>query len=123
GRAVAAAAAGALLPRVGGARARRSELPGGAACRPVSRRGVGRLRRRGRPAGPRRCGARAPCASRVTATAHVTPRAVGSRVLRNLALLVADAFFPPLCLGCSRRGVALCAECRGSLPRLPDGLC
>jgi ComF family protein len=34
-----------------------------------------------------------------------------------------DALFPPRCVGCTRRGVALCDTCRGQLPYLPRGVC
>jgi predicted amidophosphoribosyltransferase len=44
---------------------------------------------------------------------------VESRVLAQLL----DLVFPPKCLGCERRGVALCIECRGDLPFLPPDVC
>jgi ComF family protein len=34
-----------------------------------------------------------------------------------------DLLFPALCIGCQRRGVALCAACRAELPRLPSAVC
>lgn len=34
-----------------------------------------------------------------------------------------EALFPARCIGCQRRGTALCAECRAELPYLPPGIC
>src|SRR5215470_13873300 len=34
-----------------------------------------------------------------------------------------DELFPPRCIGCQRRGVALCTPCRQELPYLPRGVC
>lgn len=34
-----------------------------------------------------------------------------------------DQVFPARCIGCQRRGVALCEACRPRLPYLPDGVC
>jgi len=34
-----------------------------------------------------------------------------------------EAIFPARCLGCQRRGVALCGHCRPHLPRLPQDVC
>ncbi len=34
-----------------------------------------------------------------------------------------DTLFPARCLGCGRRGVALCPGCRAALPYLPAGIC
>jgi ComF family protein len=34
-----------------------------------------------------------------------------------------DGLFPPCCIGCSRRGVALCGACRLELPYLPGQVC
>jgi competence protein ComFC len=44
-------------------------------------------------------------------------------MLRSLARAALDTLFPAACLGCGRRGTALCAECRRGLPYLPEGLC
>lgn len=40
-------------------------------------------------------------------------------VLRGLG----EALFPARCIGCQRRGTALCEPCRAELPYLPSGLC
>src|SRR5205807_8293866 len=37
--------------------------------------------------------------------------------------LVAETVFPARCIGCGRRGVALCHGCRVGLPYLPSGVC
>jgi ComF family protein len=37
--------------------------------------------------------------------------------------LVAEAVFPARCIGCGRRGVALCHRCRMELPYLPLAVC
>ena len=37
--------------------------------------------------------------------------------------LVAETVFPARCIGCGRRGVALCRGCRAELPYLPSGVC
>jgi ComF family protein len=37
--------------------------------------------------------------------------------------LVAEALFPARCIGCQRRGTALCTACRSELPYLPAGVC
>ncbi len=37
--------------------------------------------------------------------------------------LIGEALFPARCIGCQRRGIALCAACRAELPYLPSGLC
>lgn len=37
--------------------------------------------------------------------------------------VLADTVFPTACIGCSRRGTVLCADCRRDLPYLPDGVC
>lgn len=34
-----------------------------------------------------------------------------------------DQVFPARCIGCQRRGVALCDACRPQLPYLPEGVC
>ena len=34
-----------------------------------------------------------------------------------------EALFPARCLGCLRRGIALCDTCRAELPYLPPGVC
>lgn len=34
-----------------------------------------------------------------------------------------DELFPPRCIGCARRGLALCGPCRAELPYLPQGVC
>jgi ComF family protein len=44
-------------------------------------------------------------------------------VLADALRLVAETVFPARCIGCSRRGVALCQACRVELPYLPKGLC
>jgi ComF family protein len=36
---------------------------------------------------------------------------------------VGQALFPARCIGCQRRGTALCTGCRAGLPYLPRGLC
>jgi ComF family protein len=37
--------------------------------------------------------------------------------------LLGETLFPAKCIGCQRRGVALCEPCRGDLPYLPKGVC
>jgi len=37
--------------------------------------------------------------------------------------LVAETVFPARCIGCGRRGVALCQRCRAALPYLPSDVC
>jgi competence protein ComFC len=44
-------------------------------------------------------------------------------VLARGMALVSEALFPARCLGCGRRGVALCAACRAELPYLSAGVC
>jgi ComF family protein len=34
-----------------------------------------------------------------------------------------EAVFPARCIGCQRRGSALCGPCRAELPYLPEGVC
>ena len=34
-----------------------------------------------------------------------------------------ELFFPPKCIVCDRRGLALCPRCRSRLPYLPPGVC
>src|SRR5918912_151136 len=51
----------------------------------------------------------------------MTPRRPGP-LARGWAAAAA-ALFPARCLGCGRRGVAFCAPCWASLPRLRPPLC
>jgi competence protein ComFC len=44
-------------------------------------------------------------------------------VLQKAGQLLAEALFPAKCIGCQRRGTALCLACRAELPYLPAGLC
>lgn len=44
-------------------------------------------------------------------------------MLQWLGGFVAEAVFPPKCIGCQRRGTALCAGCKRELPYLPGGVC
>jgi ComF family protein len=44
-------------------------------------------------------------------------------VLAEAWRYLTEAAFPARCIGCQRRGVALCAECRDDLPYLPGGVC
>lgn len=44
-------------------------------------------------------------------------------MLQRALRLAAEIVFPARCLGCGRRGVALCEACRAELPYLPAGLC
>jgi ComF family protein len=43
--------------------------------------------------------------------------------LADALRLVAETVFPARCLGCGRRGAALCQSCRPGLPYLPGGVC
>jgi ComF family protein len=53
----------------------------------------------------------------------VTGERVESRVLLEVWRRGAEALFPARCLGCQRRGVALCDAYRHELPYLPAGVC
>ncbi len=44
-------------------------------------------------------------------------------MLERIGSLVAEALFPARCIGCQRRGTALCGGCRPELPYLPAGVC
>jgi ComF family protein len=44
-------------------------------------------------------------------------------VLSRALNVVSETLFPARCLGCGRRGVALCLACRAELPYLPEGTC
>src|SRR4030081_1605368 len=40
-----------------------------------------------------------------------------------MGLALAEAVFPSKCIGCQKRGTALCEGCRRELPYLPSGVC
>ncbi|MBV9595357.1 MAG: ComF family protein [Chloroflexi bacterium] len=44
-------------------------------------------------------------------------------MLDAIRRVLGEALFPSRCIGCQRRGTALCAGCRTALPYLPRGLC
>jgi ComF family protein len=48
---------------------------------------------------------------------------IGVGVVASLLRSIGETAFPARCIGCQRRGAALCLTCRGELPYLPHGVC
>src|SRR4051795_4201938 len=56
-------------------------------------------------------------------TPALPPRNERPRGIERLWQALVAALFPVRCLGCGRRGAALCPSCRDELPRLRPPLC